>query len=69
MISLPQSEYEQHVADNDGLCLACGEINHGGCEPDAEEYLCESCGEDKVMGFEQALVCGHIEFCEEDDDV
>ena len=64
-LSLPQSEYEHHAADNDGLCLACGEIQSGGCEPDAEGYPCEACGAKSVMGFEQALVAGHIEFCEE----
>lgn len=33
----------------EGLCLACGETS-GGCEPDAENYTCESCGQDRVTG-------------------
>lgn len=41
--------------NNDGVCLACGEIQMGGVEPDAENYECESCGARKVCGVEQYL--------------
>lgn len=37
-----------------GFCLACGE-EAGNLEPDAENYLCENCGERKVFGAEQIL--------------
>ena len=37
-----------------GICLACGE-EQGGCEPDAREYECESCGQRKVYGAEELL--------------
>ena len=43
--------------DNSGICLACG-FEQDGCEPDAENYTCESCGESCVMGAEQILICG-----------
>ena len=33
-----------------GVCLECGEINFGNTEPDAENYKCNSCGKNKVMG-------------------
>jgi tRNA(Ile2) C34 agmatinyltransferase TiaS len=46
------------VAQNDenvGFCLACGH-SQDGCEPDAQGYKCEDCGERKVMGAELILV-------------
>ena len=43
--------------DNPGICLACGE-EADGCEPDAENYECEHCGEPCVMGAEQILIAG-----------
>ena len=40
--------------DNPGFCIACGN-EADGCEPDAREYKCESCGEMKVYGAEELL--------------
>jgi hypothetical protein len=41
--------------DNPGFCLACGADAYE-CEPDAECYKCEECGEHKVYGAEQILM-------------
>ena len=38
-----------------GFCTACG-AEQGGCEPDAHEYECESCGACKVYGAEELLM-------------
>lgn len=38
-----------------GFCTACGEEAYG-CEPDAREYECESCGEHAVFGAEELLL-------------
>jgi hypothetical protein len=38
-----------------GFCLACGE-QADGVEPDARNYLCESCGARKVYGAEEILM-------------
>ena len=43
--------------DYRGFCLACGQTAHG-VEPDAREYICESCGEPKVYGAEECLIMG-----------
>ena len=40
--------------DNTGFCLACGEEAYG-VEPDAREYVCESCGQHAVYGAEECL--------------
>ena len=42
---------------NDGICLNCHETQSG-CEPDAENYECENCGERDVFGAEQILIIG-----------
>jgi hypothetical protein len=45
--------------ENAGFCLACGETQD--CvEPDAERYVCESCGEAKVYGAEQLVILGIV---------
>jgi len=41
--------------DNPGFCLACGE-DQDGCEPDARNYRCESCGALMVFGAEDLLM-------------
>ncbi len=41
---------------NPGICIACGD-DADGCEPDARNYTCESCGEAQVFGAEELLMC------------
>lgn len=48
-------EREMFGTDNPGFCLACGHEQEG-CEPDAEDYECEVCGEHKVWGAAQVLL-------------
>jgi hypothetical protein len=61
LLTLTTEEYEQHVDNSDGVCLACGEVRWGDTEPDAEGYPCEACGEDQVMGIENALIEARIQ--------
>ena len=54
---------EQYVMldeDMAGLCTACGNEQHG-CEPDAERYKCEACGECRVYGPHWYLMSGAVE--------
>jgi len=60
-IEISEEEYLEHTESYDGICLHCGEWSFGGCEPDARNYECESCGLKKVMGAEMALVAGHLD--------
>ena len=53
-------ERQMSSLDNPGFCVACG-AEHDSCEPDAERYECDECGEHQVYGAEQILVMG---FCE-----
>jgi Zn finger protein HypA/HybF involved in hydrogenase expression len=48
---------ERHLTtlDNPGFCLACG-AEAEGVEPDAQRYMCESCGECQVYGAEELVI-------------
>jgi hypothetical protein len=59
-VAMSASEYERHREEYSGLCLACGEIQEGGCEPDARNYECDACGEMRVYGIEEALMMGRV---------
>ena len=41
--------------DNPGICISCG-ADADGCEPDARNYECESCGQKQVFGAEEILL-------------
>jgi predicted RNA-binding Zn-ribbon protein involved in translation (DUF1610 family) len=41
--------------DYSGFCLSCGD-EADGVEPDAREYVCESCGESQVYGAPELLI-------------
>lgn len=43
-----------------GFCLSCGN-RQSGCEPDARNYICESCEEPRVFGAEEILIMGQYE--------
>ena len=48
------AESQAFGLENPGICLACG-ADADGCEPDAEGYTCEECGEPQVSGAAQIL--------------
>jgi hypothetical protein len=60
MIEMTEGDFQEMNDENIGVCLACGEFNDGGTEPDAEGYHCDCCEADAVCGLEQALVLGRI---------
>ena len=56
---LLEAVQEQMFGDsNTGFCIACGQ-EADGCEPDARNYPCESCGERKVYGASELLIMGY----------
>jgi hypothetical protein len=67
VIKMTTQRYERLDSANDGICIKCGAENS--CvEPDAENYECEACEEDAVFGMQQALICGHVEIHDDDDE-
>lgn len=63
---ITKDEYQEAVDSCSGICMACGEMRWSDTEPDAEEYPCDACGQNKVMGIENALLAGMIEFTDEE---
>lgn len=59
IIELTEEEYIHASEEYEGFCLACGETAYG-VEPDARNYECESCGEEKVFGAEELLISGDL---------
>jgi hypothetical protein len=57
-----KSDIEIYLEDNAGFCTNCKEVTEeSGIEPDAEEYQCGCCDGPYLEGFENALICGHVE--------
>jgi hypothetical protein len=54
-ITLEQVMEAIENGENAGFCLSCGE-QADGCEPDARNYECESCGKRSVFGAEEILL-------------
>lgn len=68
MIEMTKEEYEDLRDMSEGVCLACGEPTCNMVEPDAENYLCECCGESEVFGVDQAMLLGEIEIIEKSEE-
>jgi hypothetical protein len=54
-------DYRDMCNNYEGWCTTCQEFTALEVEPDAQGYPCEVCGENTVMGTEEALMCGEIE--------
>jgi hypothetical protein len=44
----------------EGYCRVCDSITTSQVEPDADDVMCEECGNRTVMGLENAVVAGDI---------
>jgi hypothetical protein len=56
---LTEEEYRSFQNDYAGFCLGCGETADN-VEPDARQYICESCSRPRVYGFEELLLMNLI---------
>jgi hypothetical protein len=65
IVRLSEAEYAELSEECGGVCLACGEIAYSGVEPDARGYPCDECGKNAVVGIEEGLLMGRVEFVEE----
>jgi len=48
---------QRHCDEYPGFCLNCGKKANN-CEPDARDYRCEKCGQNRVFGAEEILMSG-----------
>ncbi len=49
------AESQMFGMENPGFCIACG-ADADGCEPDACNYPCEDCGENKVFWSSEIML-------------
>lgn len=63
-VKLTEEEFVEAEECSNGICSACGEWRYGDTEPDAEDYECDSCGKNKVVGMMNAMIDGLIEIVE-----
>ena len=62
-LTITQERMSNVMVGNDyglGFCIVCG-AEHYECEPDAREYHCDNCNENKVYGAEELLIMGLLE--------
>jgi Zn finger protein HypA/HybF involved in hydrogenase expression len=64
--SVSEEEYVQAVDDYRGWCTHCKEFTRDMTEGDAEGYDCPKCDQNTVVGAENALIMGLIDFGEDD---
>lgn len=62
---MQEEEYYSLREEYSGICLACGEVRWGDTEPDARNYPCEECGENKAFGIEELVIMGKVEILEQ----
>jgi hypothetical protein len=62
-LKLTIAQLRQLREESGGICLVCGCLRYGGVEPDTRGYVCENgCGAKAVVGIEEVLTKGCIEF-------
>lgn len=67
---MTESKYLEHRDEYDGYCFSCGYVtNYGEVEPDADKRKCDECGKYKVMGIDNALICGYIDIIEDEEEM
>jgi predicted RNA-binding Zn-ribbon protein involved in translation (DUF1610 family) len=64
-ISMTQAQFRDYEENFNGVCTSCGAEHFGGVEGDAENYPCEYCGENAVMGMHWLLFTDKINLLEE----
>jgi predicted RNA-binding Zn-ribbon protein involved in translation (DUF1610 family) len=64
-VEVSQADYEDATLNYTGYCSTCESFTRDMTEPDAEAYTCPDCGEDTVMGAENALISGLISFADD----
>lgn len=54
------ARYEKAVECFEGYCTTCKKFTRGETEGDGYAYECPVCGDNSVLGVEQALLAGEI---------
>ena len=59
LIKMTENEYRRGTETRMGVCISCGS-RMGGIDPDQVSGHCAVCGRHEVMGFEEAIIEGHL---------
>ena len=62
-LAVSAEDFKEYQDSYIGVCESCHALRDE-CEPDAENYECEECGEESVVGMEWALMKGVISISE-----
>lgn len=67
-LEVTEDEFRNLSNEYCGFCFHCGSVKYGDCEPDARDYECEDCGENRVYGIEESLMYNRISLTDKYDD-
>lgn len=56
---MSSEEFMEVTEAYEGFCITYGETASG-VEPDAHEYICKSCGQPGVYGYEEMMLMGEV---------
>ena len=59
---IPEAEYAEATESYQGWCKSCKKFTRDMTEPDARNYKCPVCDQHTVVGAENALIMGLIDF-------
>lgn len=62
VVSFTEEDFRDMCDDYMGFCPDCGDFTRECTEPDAEHYDCPVCEKNNVVGAEQAVILGLIDF-------
>lgn len=61
-MEISMEDYQEMVDSNMGYCTHCGDFTRDEfTEPDARDYPCPECGQNTVVGAEEALMMGLLD--------
>ena len=63
-VEVEEADYHEATESYMGWCPVCKEFTRYTTEPDAEGYDCPKCGQNEVVGAEQAFIAGLITFAD-----
>ena len=63
-VEVEEADYHEATEHYMGWCPVCKEFTRDTTEPDATGYSCPECGQNEVVGAEQALIEGLIMFAD-----
>ena len=67
-IQVSEVDYVDATENYLGWCTECNGFTTSEVEPDAEDYHCDDCDCDTVVGAENALIMGLIDIVPEEED-